>query len=155
MPSLNQQILLAVLLGLVTGGLLTQLGDTSPLREGMLYSSTLAANLFVDLLKMILIPLVFSTIVVGVANLQAHKQIHKVWKTTLLFFFCSMSLAMILGLTVMNLFRPGEGMHLAMFADAMAKFEQKSLPPSEFLVQFLHSIFQNPFTALAKGDVLA
>ena len=155
MPSLNQQILIAVLLGLITGGLLTQLGDASPLREWALYSSTLAANLFVDLLKMILIPLVFSTIVVGVANLQAHKQIHKVWKTTMLFFFCSMSLAMILGLTVMNVFRPGEGMHLEMFANAMENFEHKSLPPSEFFIQFFHSIFQNPFTALAKGDVLA
>lgn len=155
MPSLNQQILIAVLLGLITGGLLTQLGDASPLREWALYSSTLAANLFVDLLKMILIPLVFSTIVVGVANLQAHKQIHKVWKTTMLFFFCSMSLAMILGLTVMNVFRPGEGMHLEMFANAMENFEHKSLPPSEFFIQFFHSIFQNPFAALAKGDVLA
>lgn len=155
MPSLNQQILIAVLLGLVAGGLLTQLGDVSPAREWALYSCTLVANLFVDLLKMILIPLVFSTIVVGVANLRAHQQIHRVWQTTLIFFFCSTSLAMILGLTVMNLFHPGQGMHLEMFAHAMENFEQKSLSPSEFFLQFFHNIFLNPFTAFAKGDVLA
>lgn len=155
MPSLNQQILIAVALGLIAGGLLTQVDAASGVHQWALYSCTLAANLFVDLLKMILIPLVFSTIVVGVANLQAHKQIHKVWKTTMLFFFCSTSLAMILGLTVMNVFRPGEGMQLDMFAHAMENFEKQSLPPSEFFLHFFHSIFLNPFAALAKGDVLA
>ncbi|HWV16492.1 MAG TPA: dicarboxylate/amino acid:cation symporter [Cellvibrio sp.] len=155
MPSLNQQILIGVLLGVVTGGLLTQLGDESPLREGVLYGSTLAANLFVDLLKMILIPLVFSTIVVGVANLQAHRQMHKVWKTTMVFFFCSTSLAMILALIVMNIFRPGEGLHLDMFKTAMDSYQYKPMSASEFFVHFFHSLFQNPFSAFAKNDVLA
>jgi len=155
MPSLNKQILLGVLLGLITGGLLTQLSDASPVHEWALYSATLMANLFVDLLKMILIPLVFSTIVVGVANLQAHKQIHKVWTTTLIFFISSMALAMLLALVVMNIFRPGEGLHLGMFQNAMATFEHKQMTPSDFFVQFLHGLFQNPFSALAKGDVLA
>lgn len=155
MPSLNQQILVGVLLGAATGGLLTQLGDASPVREWVLYSSTLTANLFVDLLKMILIPLVFSTLVVGVTNLQAHKQMHKVWKTTMIFFVGSMSLAMILGLSVMNIFHPGEGLHLDMFKTAMDNYSYKPMPPSEFFIHFLHSLFQNPFKALSNGDVLA
>ncbi len=155
MPSLNQQILIGVVLGLLTGGLLTQIGDASPVHIWVLYTSTLAANLFVDLLKMVLIPLVFSTIVVGVANLQAHQQINKVWMTTLAFFVSSMGIAIVLALLAMNLLRPGEGMHLAMFQGAMENFEHKQLPPSEFFLQFLHSIFQNPFSALAKGDVFA
>lgn len=155
MPSLNKQILIGALLGLLIGGVLTQIADTSPAQTWILYSSSIVANVFVDLLKMILIPLVFSTIVVGVANLQAHKQIHKVWTTTLIFFIFSMSLAMLLGLGVMNIFRPGDGMHLAMFQESMANFQHKQMAPSEFFVQFLHSLFQNPFSALAKNDVLA
>ena len=155
MPSLNKQILMGALLGLIIGGLLTYLGDASAVRGPTLYASTLIANLFVDLLKMILIPLVFSTIVVGVANLQAHNQIHKVWTTTIIFFMSSTTLAIILGLSVMNVFRPGEGMHLAMFQDAMSNFQHNQMAPSEFFVQFLHSLFLNPFSALAKGDVLA
>lgn len=155
MPSLNKQILIAALLGVAAGLLLTHLDTGSALRENTLYISGLAANLFVDLLKMVLIPLVFSTIVVGVANLQAHRQIHRVWTVTLTFFIASMGLAMLLGLLSMNVFRPGEGLHLAMFQDAMAGFQQKQMTPSEFIAQFLHSLFQNPFAALAKGDVLA
>ena len=77
MPSLNQQIFIGALLGLLVGGVLTQLGDASPVREWSLYACTLSAGIFVDLLKMILVPLIFSTIVVGVANLQAHQQIHR------------------------------------------------------------------------------
>jgi Na+/H+-dicarboxylate symporter len=42
-----------------------------------------------------------------------------------------------------------------MFQHAMENFEHKNITPSEFVAQFLHSLFQNPFSALAKGDVLA
>lgn len=154
MPNLNRQILIGALLGLLVGGALTQLEATSVLRADVLYVSSILGNLFVDLLKMILIPLVFSTIVVGVANLQAHRQIHKVWITTLAFFVLSMGLAMLLALVVMNILHPGDGLHLSMFQDAMANYEHKKMTPAEFLLQFLHQLFQNPFSALAKGDVL-
>ncbi len=155
MPSLNQQIFIGAFFGLLVGGLLTQISAASPAYEWVMYSSTLIANLFVDLLKMVLIPLVFSTIVVGVANLQTHAQINKVWITTLLFFATTMSIAIILALTVMNLTRPGEGLHLSMFQGAMENFQYNKLPPADFFTQFLHSLFQNPFSALAKGDVFA
>lgn len=155
MPSLNQQIFIGALLGLLVGCVLTQLGDASLVREWSLYACTLSAGVFVDLLKMILVPLIFSTIVVGVANLQAHQQIHRVWVATLLFFMTSTALAMLLGLAVMNVFRPGEGLHLAMFQDALTNFHHKQMTGQEFFTQFLHGLFQNPFTAFAKGDVLA
>jgi Na+/H+-dicarboxylate symporter len=155
MPSLNVQIFVGTLVGLIIGGLLAQLDSTTQAVVWTLYTSNIVANVFVDLLKMILIPLVFSSIVVGVANLQAHKQINKVWITTLVFFVSSMGLAMLLALLVMNVFRPGDSMHLAMFQGAMDSFQHKQMAPSEFLLQFLHNLFQNPFSALAKGDVLA
>jgi Na+/H+-dicarboxylate symporter len=155
MPSLNQQIFISVLGGLVVGALLNYLGEASPLREPTLYGLTLVASLFVDLLKMVLIPLVFCTLVVGVANLKAHDHIHKVWKTTAIFFLFSVSLAMAQALLVMNWVKPGEGMHLAMFQQAMDNFDYQKLAPGEFLQQFLHRLFQNPFTALATGDVMA
>jgi Na+/H+-dicarboxylate symporter len=155
MLSLNQQILVGALLGVIVGGLMTQIGDSSPVHGWVLYSSEIVGNLFIDMLKMVLIPLVFSTIVVGIANLQAHSQINKVWTTTLAFFVSSMAIAMILALAAMNIFRPGEGMNLSMFQGAMENFQHKQLAPSDFLIQFMHGLFQNPFSALAKGDVLA
>src|SRR5688572_28868605 len=108
--SLNTQILYGVVAGLLLGLALPLLGKESAVAQAGLYFAELAGTLFIDLLKMVLIPLVFTSIAVGVANLRAHRQMHKVWKATLGFFIFSMVLAIVLGLTAANLFRPGEGL---------------------------------------------
>ena len=155
LPSLNLQILIGALAGLVLGWYFHGLGAENEAVKLGLYSATLVATLFIDLLKMILIPLVFCSIAVGIANLRQHQQMHKVWVATLAFFVASMSIAIALGLFASNYFKPGAGLHLAMFADAMQNFEAKQLPLPEFLAQFLHGIFINPFNALSQSNVLA
>ena len=116
--SLNAQILFGVAAGVILGLALAALGKESAVAQTGLYLSDLIGTLFIDLLKMVLIPLVFTSIAVGVANLRAHRQMHKVWKATLGFFVFSMALAILLGMTAANLVRPGEGLQLAMFQDA-------------------------------------
>jgi Na+/H+-dicarboxylate symporter len=155
LPSLNTQILLGALLGVAGGLVLSAIGKEAPFTQNTLYATGLVGTLFIDLLKMVLIPLVFTSIAVGVANLRAHRQMHRVWVTTLGFFVVSMSIAIILGLGAANIFRPGEGLQLEMFRDAMQGFEAKQLPLPEFIAQFLHGLFVNPVTALAQGNVLA
>lgn len=154
-PSLNLQILLAALFGLGIGLLFQHLGTELPVVQGSLYVSSLIGTLFIDLLKMILIPLVFCSISVGIANLRQHQQMHRVWLTTLLFFMGSMLLAIVLGMSASLYFKPGVEMQIHMFADAMQGFQAKQLPLPEFFAQFLHSLFMNPFHALAQGNVLA
>lgn len=153
--SLNTQILFGVLAGILLGLAFSELGKESVVAQNGLYIAGLMGTLFIDLLKMVLIPLVFTSIAVGVANLRAHRQMHSVWKATLGFFVFSMAIAVMLGLTAANLFRPGEGLQLAMFQDAMQGFQAKQMSLPEFFAQFLHSLFQNPIGALAKGDILA
>ncbi len=153
--SLNAQILFGVLAGILLGLGFSELGQESVVAQNGLYVAGLIGTLFIDLLKMVLIPLVFTSIAVGVANLRAHRQMHSVWKATLGFFIFSMAVAVMLGLTAANLFRPGEGLQLAMFQDAMQGFKARQMPLPEFFAQFLHSLFQNPIRALAQGDVLA
>ena len=154
-PSLNSQILLGAVGGVVAGLALSALGKEASATQNSLYVAGLVGTLFIDLLKMVLIPLVFTSIAVGVANLRAHRQMHRVWIATLGFFVFSMALAIMLGLGAANLFRPGEGLRLDMFRDAMQGFEAKQLPLPEFFAQFLHGLFMNPVTALAQGNVLA
>lgn len=154
-PSLNTQILLGAIGGVAAGLALSALGKEASVTQNSLYVAGLVGTLFIDLLKMVLIPLVFTSIAVGVANLRAHRQMHRVWIATLGFFVFSMALAIMLGLGAANLFRPGEGLHLDMFRDAMQGFEAKQLPLPEFFAQFLHGLFMNPVTALAQGNVLA
>jgi len=155
LPSLNTQILLGVVLGIGVGLGFSALGKASPVTQNGLYVAGIVGTLFVDLLKMVLVPLVFTSIAVGVASLRAHKQMHRVWVVTLGFFVLSMAIAIVLGLSAANIFEPGKGLQLSMFADATAAFQAKQMSMSQFVSQFLHAIFVNPVAALAQGNVLA
>lgn len=152
--SLNIQILLGSLLGVLLGYGLSH-SPASPTTADTLYFAKLMGTLFLDLLRMVLVPLVFTSIVVGVANLRAHQEMHRVWMTTLAFFALSMGLAIVLGLSAAQIFRPGEGLQLSMFAEATANFQARQMPLPEYIAQFMHGLFQNPFKALATGDLLA
>lgn len=159
LPSLNAQILIGAVLGVLVGLFFQKLGTSHavihPVAEKGVYFSGLVGTLFIDLLKMILIPLVFCSITVGIANLRQHSQMHKVWVATLLFFISSMAIAIVLGLSASLYFKPGSGLPLALFSDAMQIIGAKQLPLSEFFAQFLHGLFVNPFAALSQGNILA
>lgn len=155
MPSLNRLIFIAAAIGVLAGWLIGLLPEDAGLRGGVLYASTLTGAVFVGLLKMVLIPLIFTSIVVGVASLQAHHQVHRVWITTLLFFAFTTAAAMLVALVAANLFRPGAGMSLAMFADAMQDFEARQMTMPEFFRHFLTGLFKNPFEAFTNGDILS
>lgn len=154
-PSLNIQILLGAMLGVLVGLAFQQLPKHSALLQGGLYASGLVGTLFIDLLKMILIPLVFCSIAVGIANLRQHSQMHRVWLIALIYFVITMMLAISVAMLVSNYFKPGLGMHIEMFAGAMENFQAKQMPLPEFFAHFLHGLFVNPFTALAEGNVIA
>jgi Na+/H+-dicarboxylate symporter len=153
--SLNSQILIGSLSGILLGVALSMLDKESATSQVSLYIAELLGMLFVDLLKMVMIPLVFTSIAVGVANLRTHKKIHRVWKTTLGYFFLTAIVAITLGLTAANLFKPGRGLQLPMFQDAMENFQAHEMTLPEFFTQFLHSLFQNPITAMAEANIIA
>ena len=79
--NLNTQILIAAVLGVIYGFFLTLYPQTS-FAEHSLYGLGILSSIFIGLLKMLLIPLIFSSIVVGVSNLQAGGQFGRVWKIT-------------------------------------------------------------------------
>lgn len=155
LPSHNVQILLGAVSGVAIGLLFHALGTAHPVVQGGLYTAGIAGTLFIDLLKMILIPLVFCSITVGIANLRQHQQMHRVWVTTLVFFMFTMSIAIVLGMSASLYFKPGSGLEIAMFSDAMHNFAITQISPSEFANQFVHGLFVNPFKALSEGNVLA
>ena len=153
--SLNSQILIGSLSGILLGAVLSTLDKESATSQVSLYIAELLGMLFVDLLKMVMIPLVFTSIAVGVANLRTHNKIHRVWKTTLGYFFLTAIVAITLGLTAANLLKPGKGLHLPMFQDAMENFQAHEMTLPEFFTQFLHSLFQNPVAAMAEANIIA
>jgi len=151
--SLNKQIFIGALFGLLIGLGISHLDADSSLKSQTLYACGLIGTVFIDLLKMVLVPLVFSSIFLGVAKLQQHQQANKVWKLTLAFFAGSMGLAMLVALIATNWFKPGAGLQLHLFADAMKDFSATGLSADQFFSQFLHSLFQNPFASLASGSI--
>ena len=153
--SLNTQILLGAVIGIALGFGLSGLGQASEITQSGLYVAKLIGTLFIDLLRMVLIPLVFTSIVVGVSNLRAHQKMNRVWQLTLFYFFATMALAVVLGLTAANVFQPGSGLQMEMFQDAMQGFQATQMSLGDFFAQFLRSLFQNPIAALAQGNVLA
>ncbi|MBK9522248.1 MAG: dicarboxylate/amino acid:cation symporter [Rhodocyclaceae bacterium] len=152
--SLNLRIMIGAAIGVGLGFWLLSIGE-SDMQRGTLYGAKLVGNLFLDLLRLVLVPLIFASIVTGVANLRQHQRMHKVWVTTLAFFFGTMAIAILIGFGAANFFRPGEGMHLAMFADATRDFQARQMPLPEYILQFMRGLFQNPFKALAQGEILS
>ncbi|RYL25585.1 dicarboxylate/amino acid:cation symporter [Acinetobacter piscicola] len=153
--SLNTQILIAAILGVAFGFLLNQFPETQ-FFDTSIYALGIASSIFIGLLKMLLVPLIFSSIVVGVSNLQAGGQLSRTWKITLACCVTTTTLALILGLTCAHLFDVGKGVDIALFQDAMNSHQTPdTLTPSSFFTNFIQNTLINPFKAFAEGNVLA
>ena len=153
--SLNTQILIAAILGIGFGFLLNQFPDTQ-FFEASIYGLGIASSIFIGLLKMLLVPLIFSSIVVGVSNLQAGGQLSRTWKITLACSVTTTTLALILGISCAHLFEVGKGVDIALFQDAMNQHQSPdTLTASSFFTNFIQNTLINPFKAFAEGNVLA
>ena len=153
--SLNTQILMAAIFG-VAFGFLMNLFPQTQFFDVSLYGLGILSSVFIGLLKMLLIPLIFSSIVVGVSNLQAGGQLSRVWKITLACCVTTTTLALILGLACAHIFQVGKGVYVVMFQDAMSTHQTPdTLTPASFFTNFIQNTLINPFKAFAEGNVLA
>lgn len=153
--NLNTQILIAAIFGVLFGLLLTAQPDTI-FAANSLYSLGILSGIFIGLLKMLLIPLIFSSIVVGVSNLQSGGQFGRVWKVTALSCLTTTTLALILGISCAHIFEVGKGIDITVFQAAMQSHETPAtLTPSSFLTNFIQNTLINPFKAFSDGNVLA
>jgi len=152
--SLNIQILIGAVVGIVSGIILNQIGVEQPIVANILYILGLLGSIFVSLLKMILIPLVFVSIAVGIANLRKHAQMGKVWKLTLLYYFSTTALAVFLGLIAVNIFKPGMGLEIEMFKEMATVSPINTLTLPQFFENFISQLFINPVAAMANGQII-
>jgi Na+/H+-dicarboxylate symporter len=119
----------------------------------LLIITDLVGQIFIKSLKMILVPLVFFSIVVGVSNLGKGKNSSLIWKSTFLYFIITMSMAITLALVVMNIVQPGLGLNIEAWQLVNSNLPETMTIP-EFFKQFLLSLFENPFNSLASGKIL-
>src|SRR3989338_11277125 len=106
----------------------------------MLYWMDTLGAIFVGLLKMILIPLIFTSIAAGIINLKNHAQMGRVWKYTLIYFLASPVIAAVLGLLLVNVFEPGKGLDTALFEAQTAGVTAQNLGGGGYFRTFLSGI---------------
>jgi len=140
------QVLTAIAIGVVLGNFFPETGVAmKPFGEA-----------FIKLIKMIITPVIFCTVVTGIAGMEDMKKVGRVGAKALLYFEVITSLALAIGLIVVNVIRPGDG-----FNADVTKLDTKALvafttqAKSHSTVDFLLNIIPSSVVdAFAKGDIL-
>jgi proton glutamate symport protein len=111
----------------------------------------LVGDIFLRLLKMIIIPLIFTSLVCGVASLGDARSVGRVGLRTVLYYALSTTFAILVGLTLVNIFQPG---HFLDFGDASSLPEGLSSSSESFGSFLLNMVPDNVIGAMADGAVL-
>ena len=121
-------------------------------RDAKLDWLTILADIFLRLIKMIVAPLVFTTLVVGVAKLGDIKSVGRIGGKTLLWFFSASLLSLLLGMLLVNLFEPGRAMHLPLpDSHVSTGIDKAALTIKDF---FYHVFPASVIDAMAKNEIL-
>jgi len=142
---LNFQVIVGIVLGVVVGLCFKSFGPTAKV----------ISQAFINLITMLIAPIIFFTIVLGIAGMNDMKKVGRVGGKALLYFEIVTTFALIIGLIVANLVRPGDGFadHAAADASKLTVYQQAAanMHWSDFL---FHIIPSNVFEAFAKNDIL-
>jgi aerobic C4-dicarboxylate transport protein len=140
------QVIVAIILGIVLGVFQPSFAESlKPLGDG-----------FIKLVKMMIAPIIFSTIVTGIAGMQDTKKVGRVGVKAIIYFEIVSTIALIIGLIIVNLFQPGAGMHIdPLTLDQTAVAKYVTPVQSHGVVDFfLNIIPDNIVGALANGNLL-
>ncbi|HEX2009798.1 MAG TPA: dicarboxylate/amino acid:cation symporter [Roseateles sp.] len=144
--SLYAQVITAIVIGVLLGHFYPDSGAAmKPLGDG-----------FIKLIKMIIAPIIFCTVVVGIAGMEDMKKVGKTGGLALLYFEIVSSIALVIGLVVVNLLQPGAGMHVDPHTlDTKALSAYTGPGKMQTTTEFLLAIIPNTVVdAFAKGEML-
>jgi len=141
------QVVIAIIIGILIGHFYPSLGvQLKPLGDG-----------FIKLIKMVIAPLIFCSIVLGIAGMEDVKKIGKVGVKALLYFQISTVAAMLLGVAVINVAKPGDGMHAdpkTLDTTDVSSYIEQSKHQGGVKDFLLDIIPENVFGALSSGNLL-
>ncbi|WP_241574898.1 glutamate/aspartate:proton symporter GltP [Rosenbergiella nectarea] len=156
--TLAWQILIALILGIVAGSILHNAPDS---RDWLVVNILKpAGDIFIHLIKMIVIPIVVSSLIVGIAGVGDAKKLGRIGLKTIIYFEVITTIAIVVGLTLANVFHPGTGIDMSMLTTTdISKYEattqQVQNGPHSLVATILSVIPQNIFVSFANGDMLA
>ena len=149
--SLGNWILIGMLLGLICG-LIFNFWVHDPFIKDVIFMDNvfyLGGNLFIKFMKMLVVPLVFCSIVVGVASISDIKTLGSIGGTTILIYLITTAIAVTIALGIGMLIKPGLGLDMASVAQNTTVVANQTMADA-----ILNMVPDNPFNALANGDML-
>lgn len=148
------KILLGLLFGAVFGIILNYLVPDSSIKNDIVINGVLyvIGNGFLKLMKMLVVPLVFTSLICGAAAIGDTKTLGKVGVKTIALYICTTALAVSVAIGVANLIRPGIGLNMSQIqaADAVTT----TTTQTSMTETLLDIIPDNPFGSLANGTML-
>ncbi|WHX59877.1 cation:dicarboxylate symporter family transporter [Peribacillus frigoritolerans] len=147
---LATQIFVALVLGIVVGALFHG-------NETVMAILVPIGDIFIHLIKMIVIPIVMAALVVSIAGVGDLKKLGKLGGKTLLYFEIVTTIAIVIGLLAANLFHPGSGLDTSNLEKSdISKYEEttKTAGSSGFGETISHIVPQNVFESMAQADLL-
>jgi len=142
--NLTVQVLIAIVAGILVGNFFPAFAPTAKL----------ISEIFINLIRMLVAPIIFLTVVIGIAGVGSLKKLGRVGGKALLYFEIVTTLALVIGLVVANVIRPGDGVEFsAQQSETVAQYQTqaKGVNWTEF---FLHLVPSNVIGAFAQGDIL-
>ena len=136
-------------------------GDHAALDAFVAWVAQPAGQIFLRLLFMLVVPLIVSALALGVTGLGDVRSLGRVGAATLAYTVVVSAIAVLLGVTLVNLLRPGDGMSEATKAELLAGSAERAaglaqtVPPRSGLDLLLAIVPSNPIRAMADGDMLA
>ncbi|MCH5052519.1 glutamate/aspartate:proton symporter GltP [Pectobacterium aquaticum] len=155
--SLAWQILIALVLGIALGAVLHEQQESRQWLISNILSP--AGDIFIRLIKMIVVPIVIATLIVGIAGVGDAKKLGRIGFKTILYFEIITTVAIILGITLANIFQPGYGIDMSTLTAVDISQYQKTTEQvqsgSHSLVGTVLSLIPpNIFAAMAHGEML-
>jgi Na+/H+-dicarboxylate symporter len=149
---LTTWILLAMIAGIGVGWMCHELLPTPESAKTVAGYISLFTDVFLRLIKMIIAPLVFSTLVVGIAHMGDAKAIGRIGIKTMGWFISASLMSLVLGMVLVNVLRPGDSLNLPLpDASASANLKVASLSLKEFVT---HLVPRSVFEAMANNEIL-
>jgi aerobic C4-dicarboxylate transport protein len=147
--SASKSLYVQVIAGVLIGAALGHFGPAIAVQMQPL------GDAFIKLVRMIIAPIVFVTVVVGIAKLSDAKEVGRIGLKAILYFEVMTSFAMFIGLIVGHLIRPGEGLHVDPATLDKAAVARYANAPHQGVTDFLLNIIPNTVVdAFAKGEIL-
>jgi Na+/H+-dicarboxylate symporter len=145
-------IFIAMVLGILTGYACNTLWPDPKTAAAIAGYISLMTDIFLRLIKMIIAPLVFTTLVVGVAHMGDTKAIGRIGGKAMIWFVSASLVSLLLGLVLVDLLRPGENLNLPLpDAGASTNLKVASLSLKEFVT---HLVPKSAVEAMANNEIL-